>query len=391
MKKECTRIFSDRKLFFTAVLLPGLLIYIMYTMMGTLMGGLFAVDDEYVYEVYAVNMPSSVISHMKQHNIEIVIKNISEADAEEAKQLITDRKADLLLVFPQDFDELVAAYDVTVATAPAPNVQVWSNIARPASMSVQQVINWVLKDYHSTLAHKFSINAATEEVPDGNYELATEADMFATVMGFMIPLLFVLFIYTGCLAIAPESIAGEKERGTLGTMLVTPARRRDMAIGKILSIAFFGLLSAVGSMVGMVLSMPRLMQLESGAMDFYGMKEYALLFVVAATTTLVFVSALSLMSSYAKSVKEANAYAQPFMIVCMLCGLSSMLTGGVPSEIYYYLIPVFNSAQCFTAILNFEVSAVNIAVTAAANIAFTLICAGVIARIFNSEKIVFDK
>jgi sodium transport system permease protein len=103
------------------------------------------------------------------------------------------------------------------------------------------------------------------------------------------------------------------------------------------------------------------------------------------------VSILSLLSAYAKSVKEATAYATPIMLIVVLCGLGSMMLGGAPSELYYYLIPVFNSALCISSIVSFKVSVVNIVVTAGVNLIFALICAGVLARIFNSEKIVFDK
>ncbi|MCL2518205.1 MAG: ABC transporter permease subunit, partial [Oscillospiraceae bacterium] len=216
-------------------------------------------------------------------------------------------------------------------------------------------------------------------------------DMFGMVIGSMIPMMLMMFLYTGCMSLAPESISGEKERGTLGALLVTPTKRSDMALAKIFSISIFGIMSAIVSMVAIIISLPNMMQMDMSAADLFSVKEYALLFLVVVATALVFVSLLSLMSAYAKSVKEATAYATPIMIVVVLCGFASFVTGGVPSEAYYYLIPVFNSAQSITAIINSEVSAVNIAVTVAANLIFTMICALILARIFNSEKIVFDK
>ena len=60
MKKECTRIVSDRKLFFAAVLMPGILLGIMYYLIGNLMGDMFAVEDDYIYQIHAVNMPPSI-------------------------------------------------------------------------------------------------------------------------------------------------------------------------------------------------------------------------------------------------------------------------------------------------------------------------------------------
>jgi len=213
-------------------------------------------------------------------------------------------------------------------------------------------------------------------------------------MGSVITMVFLIFIFSGCQAIAPESIAGEKERGTLGTILVTPTKRRDMAFAKILSISFFGVLSATGSMIGIALSLPKMLNIgidASNTMDFYGISDYILILGIAVSTTLVFVSLMSITSAISKSVKEASAYTMPFMIISMVCGLASLITGSVPGEFYWYLIPLFNSALCFTAILQFNVSAVNILVTIATNVALTMICVGVLARIFNSEKIVFDK
>jgi len=382
-KKECTRIFSDRKLFFMAVIMPGVLIYVMYTMMGSLMDNIIQVDEDYTHQVHVVNMPDSLDTVLLQPELNLNIINTTEDDIEKIKEQITNRETDLLLVFPRDFDGRVAVYDNIVFSTLAPEIEIWSNMARAESATAGAIINDVLNTYHHSLTHRFSIE---------NNELATDADMFAMLMGSIVTMMFVLFIFNGCQPIAPESIAGEKERGTLGTMLVTPTKRRDMAFAKVLSISFFGLLSAVGSMIGIILSLPNMMGMgEDISMTFYSVADYTLLFIIAVSTTLVFVSLLCITSAVAKSVKEASAYAMPFMIVSMLCGLASMITGGVPSEVYYYFIPVFNSAQCITAILQFEASAVNIIVTVVTNVAFTLIGVGILAKIFNSEKIVFDK
>jgi sodium transport system permease protein len=391
LKKECTRIVSDKRLFFTAVLMPGLLIGVMYYFMGNLMGGMFGVTEDYTYQVHAVNTPPSVAALLSPAELNIRLIETEPTDIDAIVDRIAGKTTDLLLVFPQDFDEAVAAYDVSVSAEPAPNIQIWSNSTRSESAAAQSLVTGILNAYHYNLTHKFSINAAGEDAAGGSYELATEADMFGMVAGFMIPMLLMIFLYTGCMSLAPDSISGEKERGTLGGMLVTPTKRSDMAFAKIISIAIFGLMSAVVSMAAMIISLPSLMQMDVSMTSFFALKDYALLFAVVVTTALVFVSVLSLLSAYAKSIKEATAYATPIMLVVVLCGLAGMMLGGAPGAIYYYLIPVFNSALCITSIVNFEASAVNIAVTAGINLAFTFVCAGILAKMFNSEKIVFDK
>ena len=337
---------------------------------------------------------SSAVFMPSPESLKIKITSISENDVAKIKQQIENRETDLLLIFPQDFDEQVAAYDAVTSDAPAPNIQIWANTARTESSEVNNLVTGILNGYHYDLTHKFTINAPvvdaeTEELI--SYDLMTDADLFAMVMGSLVPMLFIIFLFQGCQVLAPESIAGEKERGTLGALLVTPTKRSDMAFAKILSISIFGLMSAIVSMVAMIISLPNMMQMDVSMVDFYSAAEYALLLVVVITTALVFVSILSLLSAYAKSVKEATAYATPIMLVVVLCGLASMMLGGVPDQIYYYLIPVFNSALCITSVVSFQVNAVNIAVTAGVNLIFTFICAGVLAKMFNSEKIVFDK
>ena len=89
-----------------------------------------------------------------------------------------------------------------------------------------------LDTYESALANKFDVNPG-EEV----YDMATEEDLSAQVFSMMVPMLLMIFLFSGCMAVAPESIAGEKERGTIATLLVTPVKRSHLAVGKIISLS----------------------------------------------------------------------------------------------------------------------------------------------------------
>ena len=112
---------------------------------------------------------------------------------------------------------------------------------------------------------------------------------------------------------------------------------------------------------------------------------------VAASTSLVFVSILALLSAYAKTVKEATAYAGPVMIVFIFFGFAGAAFGGVPEEVHFYMIPVLNSSLSFSSIIGFEASTLNLAVTAVTNIVFAVVAAFVLAKMFGSERIIFDK
>ncbi|MCK7484352.1 MAG: ABC transporter permease subunit [Bacillus subtilis] len=65
-----------------------------------------------------------------------------------------------------------------------------------------------------------------------------------SMLSTLLPMLVVMFMFTGAMAIGPESIAGEKERGTIATLLVTPVKRREIALGKVFSLGVLSLISA---------------------------------------------------------------------------------------------------------------------------------------------------
>jgi len=136
-----------------------------------------------------------------------------------------------------------------------------------------------------------------------------ESEIFATIISSIVPLLIVIFIFAAALSIAPDIIAGEKERGTLATLLVTPISRSAFALGKILAITVISLASAFSSFIGVALSIPVLLQLEStgsvNVLDIYGVGGMVALLLVILSTTLVIVGVISVVSAYAKSIKEA--------------------------------------------------------------------------------------
>ena len=75
----------------------------------------------------------------------------------------------------------------------------------------------------------------------------------------------------------------------------------------------------------------------------------------------------------------------------MLIGVTAMFGNGAKSEIYYYLIPLYNSVQCMIGIFSFEFVPANIIVAVISNICYTGIGVFVLTRMFNNEKIIFSK
>ncbi|MCL2089141.1 MAG: ABC transporter permease subunit [Oscillospiraceae bacterium] len=385
IKKELTRLFGDRRLVFSGILLQGLLLYVMYSVMGNFMGDMISVDEDYTYKVYAVNAPQSFSMLISESGMPI---ELTESDAATARQNVADNKADLFIMFSSDFDSQVAGYDIASGSQ-APQIQIWHNASRIESLEADSMVKNLFREFERSMVKKFDINA---DLDPQEYDLNTGMDFASSFTMSLIPMLIIMVMYQGCMAIAPESIAGEKERGTLGTILVTPAKRSNIALAKILSISVFGILGAVVTFGSMMLSLPKMFVSEADGFTFdYSVSEYLCILLLTISTVLVFVALLSVLSAYAKSTKEATTHASPLIIVGMVCGMSSMITGGAVSEFYYYFIPIFNSAHSLTGIFTGDASTLNIAITALTNTAVALIFTAVLTKMFSSERIVFDK
>ena len=392
VKKEFARFFGDKRLVFTTVIMPGLLIYVIYTFM---LGGIrdtFEADKDYRAKVYVQNMPKSVQPMFEGLGMDI--SNADDTDIESIKSLIENKEVELLVVFPPQFDSAVANYNVADTTQVAPNVLIYSNVANIESDNAEGFVRTMLTSYEETISNKFNINAYTEETANEKFDLATDEDFMGKIFSSMLPFMLLIFLYSGCMAVAPESISGEKERGTIATLLVTPMSRSHLAFGKIISLSFIALISGLSSFLGVMLSLPEFIgsEIEGLSTNIYTTSDYLLILGIILSTVLILISLISIISAYAKTVKEATTLVLPLMIVIMMVGLTSMIGGGEPqTSLSWYLIPVYNSVQAMTGIFSFNYSLINVGITIVVNIIYAGAFSYVLAKMFNSEKIMFSK
>lgn len=390
LKKELKRFFSDKRMAFSTVLMPGIMIFVLYNFMGDAINNMVTVDDNYVYQIESTNMPGDIKTMMDSAGIASKITDIDAGSAEKAKEKISNDESglDLYLVFPDNFESDVATYDSTSGNK-APQVEVYYNSASTESQAVYGMFIEMMDSYEAAMTNKFDINA-DESV---KYDLASENDAAASVFSSMLPMLLLMFVFSACMAVGPESISGEKERGTIATMLVTPAKRSHIALGKIMALSIIALLSGLSSTVGTMLSLPKIANVGESDIktNVYGVSDYLLLAVVILAAVLLIVTLISIISAFAKSTKEANTYITPLMIVVMLVGLSGMFIDGTKTELYYYVIPIYNSVQAMTGIFSLDIMPSGMIVSVISNIIYTGIGVFVLTRMFNNEKIMFNK
>jgi len=385
MKKEFARFFGDKRMI-AMILLPAVLIYVVYSFMGTAMQNMFAPDEDHTAMVHVVNMPDSLKVVIQSAGISI--SHIEAHEVESVRERITQKEADICIVFPPGFDALVAAYDAQTSIGPAPNIEIYFNSTDPNSNEIYWRIYEILDAYESSLANKFDVNRGVDDA-----DMATVEDVSASIISSLMPMLLLVFLFSGCMGLAPESIAGEKERGTLATLLVTPLGRSQLAAGKIISLAVLSFLSGFIMAVSTILSLPKLM---GGADDMivtsiYGASDYAFLALVILSTILLLVAVISIISAFAKTVKEANMAVMPLMVIVMLVGVTGMFGGGAQERTEYYLIPLYSSVQSMSGIFSLEYSASNVVVSCLSNLIYACIGGFALTKMFNNEKIMFSR
>ncbi|MBQ2740922.1 MAG: ABC transporter permease subunit [Clostridia bacterium] len=205
------------------------------------------------------------------------------------------------------------------------------------------------------------------------------------------PMLILAMLLAGCVSVAPESIAGEKERGTFAMMLITPVKRGYIAAGKVISLSTISLLSGLCSCAGITLSLPKLVGEENLSLSAlgYGFAEYASLFGIVLSSVLLLVSLVSILSAWAKSVKEATAMISPIMVIVLLVSLG---TSFLPmNEWYFFCIPLLNSAAALGGVFSMATQPLFVVITVLTNLAVAGGLMWVLSRMFCSEKIMFTK
>ena len=385
IKKEFARFFGDRQLLFTTVIMPGLLIYIIYSLMGTGIQSMITKGAGEVVTMRVENMPESlapVIATMDS-SLVVVQQPVTEADI----ALLEDKELNAVLVrFPERFDEVVFGKS-EVAGEALPNVEIYYNSTNNAASRVYMVMNTVL----GNIGRTFTVNVPQEE--GQRFDQATDESIGAMIWSKILPMLIIMMLFSGVMAIAPSSIAGEKERGTIATLLVTPMKRNELALGKIVSLSGIALLSGISSFIGIALSLPKMVGMDEGVdLGFhYTTSDYVALLLVILASVLIMASAVSLLSALAKDVKNAGTMVTPFMLVVMLAGLLPMFQDGASANLAVYLIPFYNGIEVMTAVFSHELEWTPVVVTMASDVVYTGIAVWALTRLFNSEKVMFSK
>ena len=381
MKKEFLRFFKDPKLLAT-MLLPGILIYVLYSVMGSAM---WDQSKGYDFKVAATSLPPSVERLFDGALPEgWSLEWLDAEDGDGAKAQAQSGEIAAYVAFPENFEEEIAVYD-PASGAPAPQVEIYYRSADEESLAFYQLFVSALDAYESALANKFDVNAGDEA-----YDLSGEGELISSVFSGILPFIVIALIFSSCMGVTLESVAGEKERGTLATILVTSVKRRDIALGKVIPLSCIAAIGALSSFLGVALSMPKLMGLSLGGFAAsYGFASYLLLFLLIFSVVPLIISAITAVSTCSRSVKEASGYTSVVMILVLVISIVSAFTNVVGG--WAVLIPVMNAVVSMQAVLSGSYVLWQALVSVAVNLGYTALLVVLIAKLLGSERIMFGK
>lgn len=165
-----------------------------------------------------------------------------------------------------------------------------------------------------------------------------------TLLGLLVPLILSLAIGIGASPAASDLFAGEKERKTMESLLMTPVNRSTMLFAKWLTI------SSIGSIIGLVTLMVVTLEIKfftkhlKEAITFgdQWMVIVALALLISISYSMLIASILMLTSIIGKSIKEAQSYSTPIMMLCLFPAMIITTIGVNELKLYHFSIPLFN-------------------------------------------------
>lgn len=224
VKKELKRFFTDPRMIIGLVL-PGVLIFVIYNLMGNISMEKIAptITD---FTVYVENEPTEFQSFLNKDGWNIN-KNKENLSKDKIIDKIKDKKADLYIIYEEDFYQKMLAYDIDTGKM-APNIEIYYNSTSESSNLFYSYYLEILNQYESNISNKFDINRDL----DIKYDVAKKEDTTIQIISMMLPFLLMVFLFSGAMGVCSESVAGEKERGTIATLLITPTKKKSYCYWK---------------------------------------------------------------------------------------------------------------------------------------------------------------
>lgn len=190
---------------------------------------------------------------------------------------------------------------------------------------------------------------------------------------------------------ATDATAGEKERGTLETLLTFPLKSKDIIIGKFLGVSFSSIITGIISLILTIISLKiannSFTIFESSNLMLSNISLFFLIIVIITYSFLISGLCIAI-ASKSKNFKEAQGALTPLTFISFFPSMIAFMMN-LKSNVVLSLIPFLNSTLIFTDIVNNEINILNICLMVLTNIIFIGIVLFIIIKQYKSEKVLF--
>ena len=223
-------------------------------------------------------------------------------------------------------------------------------------------------------------------------DVATKQETLGKIVGGWLPYVFILFGFMGAMYPALDLGSGEKERGTLETILSSPASRLDIVIGKFLVIMFAATVTAFLALAGLTIGISQISDIPPQIMEvvneMFNVKTLALIMTLVLPVSAFFSATLLALSIYANSFKEAQSIAAPLNIAIVFIAVIGTLPG-VELNVFTAIIPILNVSLASKDIFAGTMNPLYMIEVYLSLFGFAAISVALCARTFNNEKTIF--
>jgi sodium transport system permease protein len=399
--KELRDMLRDRRTVISMIVIPTLV-------MPAIMGALVFVAIKVVRDVAATKPTIMVIGGEDSPKAREALAG-NEAvkivpGAENWRQLISDKKLRAVVEIPRDFD-------AALERGERASVKVYNYEGEMRSDRAVSEIRRLFSRYGETivaarLAERGLSMEAIRPLEVRAENVAPPEKVGGNMIGGIIPYFFLLLAFTGAMYPAMDLTAGEKERGTMETLLCSPVSRVDLVLGKFLMILTASLATVACSLLSMALTFSvggailagriseggtaagmRAAEKISSMTTIDPMGMVAVLGMVLPMIVL-FAATLFTISLFAKSFKEAQSYVSPLIIVIIMPAAIGMLPG-VELNARLALIPILNVSLASKELVSGVWHWHYLALIFGSTCLYAGIALGLAVKMFNREDVIF--
>jgi sodium transport system permease protein len=344
--KEMKEVLRDRKTLIFMVALPTLVVPVL---MNIMIGFIVRAEKKAQTEILtfaifgAEHLPDLANAFSEEEGFEKVNIPTQEAIA----SAIEENKIKFGLVIPQTTSEQLERNEQVAVQFYYNNASATSKVKNRAG----KVIREFSERYRSERLADFGLDTPQKQehllnpVTIEEHNTANMREVLGERVGGMLPYLFIIFCFMGAMYPAIDLGAGEKERGTLETLLLAPIRRYQIVLGKFFVIFTTGVTAALLCLTSFGVMLAVKVQEITGELGeviaSVSVVDLVLIAAMLIPTAAMFAALLLSVSIYAKSFKEASAYCGPLNFLAIVPAFIAMLPI-VKLDWYWAMVPITN-------------------------------------------------